>query len=107
MDSQGKLIDSLRGRRGFFVPVPDVPVTKITAAEAAAYRRFLDFYHEKWGRLDPMIVGVRREDIGKGQDRITIDAQANPFAKKHYETLIQRTGPAEARKLAPGRRKHH
>ena len=101
LDSQGKLIDSLRGRRGFFVPVPDVPVTKITAAEAAAYRRFLDFYHEKWGRLDPMIVGVRREDIGKGQDRITIDAQANPFAKKHYETLIQRTGPAEARKLAP------
>lgn len=101
LDSQGRLVDSLRGRRGFFVPISDVPVKKITAAEATAYRRFLSFYHEKWGRLDPMIVGVRREDIGQGQDRITVDAQANPFAKKHYETLIRRTGPAESRQLAP------
>lgn len=101
LDSQGRLVDSLRGRRGFFVPIPDLPVEKITTAEAAAYHRFLSFYHEKWGRLDPMIVGIRREDLGKGEDRITVDAQANPFDKKHYETLIRRTGPAEQRRLAP------
>ena len=100
-DSRGQLIDSLRGRRGFFVPIPDIPVKKITPAEAAAYRRFLEFYHENWGRLDPMIIGVRRDDLGKGLDRITVDAQANPFAKKHYDTLLRRTGPAEARKIAP------
>ncbi|MGD9126707.1 MAG: hypothetical protein PVH19_04940, partial [Planctomycetia bacterium] len=100
-DTRGQLVDSLRGRRGFFVPIPDVPVENITVSEAAAYRRFLSFYHENWGRLDPMIVGIRRDDLGKGVDRITVDAQANPFAKKHYDMLLSRTGPAESRKVAP------
>ena len=67
--AEGEVRDSLRGGRGHFVPIPDVPVERIAPAEAEAYRKFLEFYHAKWGRLDPMMVGVKREslpDAGSG-----------------------------------------
>ena len=93
--------DSLRGGRGHFVPIPDVPVERITPAEAEAYRKFLDFYHAKWGRLDPMIVGIKREGLPEHRERIVLDVHANPFAKRHVEMLSQWIGPADQQRLAP------
>ncbi|MBN1912269.1 MAG: hypothetical protein JW818_21290, partial [Pirellulales bacterium] len=97
----GEVYDSLRGRRGSFVPIPDVPVERITPSEAEAYRQFVDFYHEKWGRLDPMIIGLRREALPEKQERVVVDVQANPFARQHVERLSQWIGPADQRQLAP------
>ena len=93
--------DSLRGGRGHFVPIPDVPVDKIAPAEAEAYRKFLDFYHAKWGRLDPMIVGIKREGLPERRERVVLDVHANPFAKRHVEMLSQSIGPADKQRLAP------
>ncbi len=95
------VVDSLRGRRGFFLPIPDVPVRKITRVEAEAYRDFLEYYHGRWGRLDPMMVGVKREAISGGIERITLDVRANPFAREHFERLSQHLGPPQKDRLAP------
>ena len=39
----GEVYDSLRGWRGSFLPIPDMPVDKVSAFEAAEYGRFADF----------------------------------------------------------------
>ncbi|MBN2023987.1 MAG: hypothetical protein JW809_14480 [Pirellulales bacterium] len=98
---EGEARDSLRGRRGRFLPVPDVPIERIAPAEAEAYRRFLDFYHAKWGRLDPMMIGIRRHELPDRQERIVLDVHANPFARQHVEKLSQWIGAADADRLAP------
>ncbi|MEA1949979.1 MAG: hypothetical protein U9N87_01225, partial [Planctomycetota bacterium] len=93
--------DSLFGRLGSFVPIPDIPIEKVTAHEAAAYERFLSFYRQEWGRLDPMMIGIRRHDLPDNQVRIVIDAEANPFARRHYDMLSSRLGRADKNRLAP------
>ncbi len=92
--------DSLYGRFGSLVPIPDLPLEKVTAQEAAAYERFVSFYMQKWGRLDPMMVGIRRHELPDNQDRIVIDVEANPFARQHYDMLAQRLGPADNSQIA-------
>jgi len=58
--------DSLRGNRGLFVPVPDVEVQRITPSELAGYARFSQYYLAKWGSIDPIMAGVRREALEGG-----------------------------------------
>ncbi|NLE38758.1 MAG: hypothetical protein GX621_12105 [Pirellulaceae bacterium] len=97
----GAAIDSPRGRRGAFLPIPDVPVEKVTPSEAAAYRKFLDFYHAEWGRLDPMLVGIKRHEPKDDVERIVLDVRANPFARRHFDRLSEWIGPADKERLAP------
>ena len=66
--SRGEVQDQLRGRRGQMTPVPDVPLRRITAAEAASYAKFAEYYRSKWGRLDPVTIALRRQ-IAAGQAR--------------------------------------
>jgi len=99
--ADGEVRDSLRGHRGSFLPVSDVPVERIAPSEAEAYRAFLDFYHAKWGRLDPMIVAIQRHEMPNRQERIVLDVHANPFARDHVETLSRWIGPANDDRLAP------
>jgi hypothetical protein len=101
VQEDGEVVDSIRGRRGMFLPIPDVPIEAITPDEADAYQKFVEFQQSKWGRIDPMIVGIRREELSGNRERIVLDVQANPFAKKHVEMLSQFIGPANARQLAP------
>ena len=98
---KGEVFDSVRGRRGALTPVPDVPVTAVTAAEAREYRHFADVYREKWGRMDPMVIAIRREALPERRERIIIDAEANPFDKLHFDILSELVGPADERRIAP------
>lgn len=91
----GGVVDSLRGRRGAFVPIADLPVTAVSRYETDMYRRFLDHYASQWRRLDPITAAVRRESLGKTRDRIVIDARVTPLAKENYDRLMQSLGPAD------------
>ena len=93
--------DSLYGHPGSLVPIPDVPLAQVTAQEAAAYERFVNFYLQKWGRLDPMMAGIRRHELPDNQERVVIDVEANPFARQHYDMLAQRLGAADKTQIAP------
>ncbi len=99
--SGGEVYDSLRGRRGGFVPVSDVPVEKVTHAEAAEYQKFADFYAAKWGRMDPVIVALKRTPVEGDREQVTIDAQMCPLAPQHFALLNQRLGPADQQQLTP------
>jgi hypothetical protein len=97
----GEVYDSLRGRRGAFLPVSDMPVGKITRAESADYAKFAEFYRAQWGRLDPMIAGVKRTAMKDNREQVVVDVLMSPLAPQHVKMLGQWLGPADAEQLAP------
>ena len=97
----GEVYDSLRGRRGAFLPVSDMPVGKITRAEAASTRSSPSSIERKWGRMDPMIAGVKRT-AAEGQPRAGGGRRADePLAPRSTSRCWQWLGPADDQQLAP------
>ncbi len=63
------LTDSRRGPRGRFLPVLDVPVRQVTAEEAQWCEQRLNYYREKWGDLDPLVVSMREKISSRPAER--------------------------------------
>ena len=97
---KGEVYDSLRGRRGSFVPVPDVPVQQVSAAEAASYARFVTYAQENWGRVEPMLVGLQRKSLSGKREQVVIDARMTPLQRKRIEMLAKIVGPIAKDQLA-------
>ena len=98
--NNGEVYDQLRGRRGAMLPIPDVAVGHVTAAEAASYGKFADFYGAKWGRLDPVMIGLKRQALPQRRERVNIDIRMMPLDRRHYEFLSQWVGAPEKIRLA-------
>ena len=78
-----------------------MPVDKITRAELAEYQKFVDFYQTNWGRMDPIIAGVKRTALPDNREQVVVDLLMSPFAPQHFKLLRQWLGPADDRQLAP------
>jgi hypothetical protein len=98
--ADGRMIDSLRGGRGTFLPVPDVNVETVTPAEAERHRRFATYYAAQWGRMDPLVAGIRREALPDGLERVTFDIEAAPLSARHAQTLSQWLGTPTDQRVA-------
>jgi len=86
--------DSLRGRRGFFTPIPDLPLTSVTAREEATIHRSSEFYRSHWTQMDPLMVAVRRFATNEtGGERLLIDANVSPFEEEKYGWVTSILGP--------------
>ena len=101
MIAGGDVVDSLRGRRGSFLPVPDVELTRVTPSEARAYARFAEHYRSEWGRVDPMMIALKRRPLGANRETVVIDARVSPLGRRTYDWLAGWVGPADKRQLAP------
>jgi hypothetical protein len=97
---RGEVYDQLRGRRGSMLPAPDVPVARVTAAEAASHQKFADYYRSEWGRLDPVLIGIRRKPLPDRRDQITLDVRMTPLDRRHFEFFAKWVGPADTTRLA-------
>jgi hypothetical protein len=95
-------VDSMRGARGFCLPVADVPIEHVTKSEADAYATFADLYRAQWKRMDPVMVAVQHRP-GKQADReqIVLDFHIAPFARQHYGLFANFLGPATRAAIAP------
>jgi hypothetical protein len=82
----GDWVDSLRGSRGTFLPVPDVELTGATAAEVAAYREFGQRYQRIWVGMDPAMLAIKRATNGK-IEHITLDLHAFPIPLNRFWLL--------------------
>jgi len=99
---RGAIYDSRRGARGTFLAVPDVPVEAVTTAEAEAYARFADYYQSKLGRIDPVLVGMRRVGLDGGhRERVIVDALMSPLNRQRYDLLMQWLGSPDNVEMAP------
>jgi len=93
--------DSLRGGRGKFLPAADVEVTAVTSDETRDYERFREFYSAEWGRVDPMMITIRRTPLPENRERLTLDVRMTPLNRRSFERLSQSLGPPETKRLAP------
>ena len=98
----GDMIDSLRGARGTFLPIPDVPLERASASELAEYASVAAYHEASWQTMDPLMVGIRRYALDEhGRERIVVDAQLKPFRASKYGWIMSLIGPPLDRRVTP------
>src|SRR4029079_10742129 len=94
--------DSLRGAHGSFLPVPDVPVDRITAEEATRYANLAQGFTSSVGGRSPIVARVARSPLPDGKlERVTVDVEAAPLSQRHVELLSKWLGDPTDARLAP------
>ena len=90
----GEWRDSLRGPRGFLLPIPDVEVTDVTLEELQGYQKQAEFFREKWPELDPIVIALNRKpNPEKGIEELSFEVRAEPFGETKYAWLLNFLGP--------------
>ena len=89
------VLDTLRGARGTFLPIADVPLDRVTEAEAEWYRGIAAAYSQRFPQMDPIILALRREDVpGDDQlERVAVHAEIAPLVPEKYGKWAQQLGP--------------
>ncbi len=92
---RGRWIDSLRGARGSFIPIPDIELLDCSPEEAASYVEQSSYYVSHWQQTDPLAVGVRRfaHPTSGTMERLAIEAYVAPFGRDKYGWLSQVLAP--------------
>jgi hypothetical protein len=104
VSDQGEL-DSLRGARGTFIPIPDVALQHVTPAESARCEAQAAYYQTNWKQMDPLLASIRRFKLNEtGLERIVMDAFVAPFEETKYGAVASMLGPPNPRRItgAPG-----
>lgn len=102
-----RVLDSRRGARGTFLPIPDNPIETVTATEAQWYNEIAAAYAEQFRSLDPVFVGIKREQITGAQgpagssdsgdperlERLTVHIEVAPWQPENYGSWAEQLGP--------------
>jgi hypothetical protein len=95
-------MDSLRGGRGTFLPVPDVPLRGVTPTENAMCVARAEHLAENWKKMDPLLVAVNREVLADTrQERVTFDAIISPLEETKYSWILSMLGAPTTTRLVP------
>ncbi len=97
----GRMVDTQRGARGTFMPIPDVGVDRITVAEAEDYQRLAESYVNDLGPIDPVVAAIGRKPLKDSLEQVTLDMQAAPLSQRHTELLARWLGEPTDQRLAP------
>jgi hypothetical protein len=99
----GFLRDSLRGIAGAMVPIPDMPVERITRAEAARLSEFDRNIRTYVGRFAPLTAALKRDTspVSADWDRITVEVRLSQYARTGLGGLVNLLAPATAARVAP------
>ena len=81
-------IDSVRGRRGFFLPIPDTAVESVSPSEAEWFARRSSYFSENIPQLDPMALAIKRYRQGERIERVVFDGRIAPVGEKKYGWLM-------------------
>ncbi len=100
-----EVIDTMRGVRGTFLPIADAKITSVTQEESSWYQRVAAHYSNEFRTIDPIMIGVQREEIEgtENVERVTIHAEIAPWEPEKYGSLAKQLGPPTnvALKFAP------
>jgi hypothetical protein len=89
-----EIVDSMRGARGAFVPIPDVAITSITRGEAQRLQTLNAQLASQWRRMDPLMIAMQRTALDeKGLERLVIDGNINPLDESKYGWVLSMLGP--------------
>lgn len=93
--------DTLRGVRGWMIPVADMRVDQVTAEESQWYQERAKYFETQWRQTDPLMIGLKRFARENGIERVVFDARVAPFASQRYGWLMDRIGPPLSVRPAP------
>ena len=95
-------LDSLRGAPGYYIPVPDVPVSMISSEEKASYDRFSKRVRQEVGIFPPIAFGIRRNsNEASSTDTMTLDVSITDISKSKLGTLSENFGEPTLDQLRP------
>lgn len=95
-------INSLRGAPGYFTPVGDMEVKQASAAELAAYQKFLADFADEVGQMPPIALGVQRLPRAPEEDHtLLIDVVAAPLGGVKLGKVIDLLGEPIDEKMKP------
>ena len=88
-------IDTKRGARGSFLPIADVEIKSVTPEEFDWYSQIAMEYTNRFATMDPIMVGIHRDDPDPGskRERLAIHAEIAPFDAGKYGKYAQQLGP--------------
>ena len=89
-----QVIDTVRGVRGTFLPIPDVRIQGVTPAESESYQELKELHEKRWSHVSPLVMRVKRKTISKGREQLEITAEMAPFERKHFPRITSVIGPA-------------
>ncbi len=97
-----RYVDSLRGARGSFVPIPDVEITHATTHEFAAYEEFRREYARVWQRVDPVTINITKQAVPDkpGRERVVLDIRICPVSVAKYGFIANLLSAPQKQKLA-------
>jgi hypothetical protein len=96
------VVDSRRGARGTFLPIPDVKISGITRGEAARLDALNVQLAGQWRRMDPLLIGIQRTALDdKGRERIVIDGNIAPLDEGKYGWVLSMLGPPTRQMITP------
>lgn len=98
---QGQVWDSVRGRRGYFIPIADMEVSRLTAAEVQQVEEYVRSVSTARSRLSPMVAVFRRSEPEKGRERISMEVYTYPLQSAVLETLGRFFGSASGERITP------
>jgi hypothetical protein len=84
--------DSIRGRRGFFAPIPDLPLSSVTRDEVEWFNERATFFADSIKSLDPMLIAIKRFELEDNVERVVFDARLAPFGADKYGWLMSMLG---------------
>lgn len=96
-----RVIDSLRGARGSFLPIPDADVTHASARENEQFLALAQAQLLRWQSLDPISVAIRRETLPGNRERMNLEANIPIFAEAKYGKYLSMLGPPVTQKVLP------
>ena len=80
-------VDSVRGARGTFVPIPDVTIANVTATEQRRYDEFANYLLSRTPALAPIAATLQRTSAGQNVEKLAFRIQVAPFDRTKYDFL--------------------
>ncbi len=91
----GHIVDSVRGQRGLFLPIPDIALHTVTPSESSAYSEFAAQYQRQWGRVDPLTVTIdSAQQIDSSTQQVRVRIWITPYARQRYAFFTDHLAPA-------------
>ncbi len=95
--------DSVRGSVGWFVPIADMPVEKVTRSEVARYAKIEQGIQSQVGRFAPLTCALRRDAAtdAKSWDHIKADVRIAPYSQTRLVKWAGFLAPPQTMRVAP------
>ncbi len=98
LETESGVIDSHRGRPGYYIPVADMLVHQATAEELTAYQKFIERFQADIGQMPPIAIGAKRA-VDEAGETMVVDVLVSPLGRLKLGSLADMLGEPSDQEL--------